>query len=139
MNRSNLKDLMGDTPETEINKTVVEATVTEKLDERRFLIRDDSTEIELEVEDKFKNKLQVGYKFAFYSPEKVSAEKLRLSKASYPKKLFQDESFNIEIKSIRLKDLIGRKDKETVEEILVVKVISVYEAKQGTGKAMRFV
>ena len=137
MNRA-LEDLMGDIPETEVRKSVVEATVTKKLDEQRFVICDHTKEVELEIEEKFKNKIQVGYKFAFYSPEKVDSEKLRLNKGSYPKKLFEDNSFKIEFNSIRLKDILGRKDKETVEEVLVVKVINVYDANEGQRKSMRF-
>ena len=138
MNRD-LEELMGDIAETEVRKSVVEATVTKKLDDHRFLIRDNTKEIELEVGEKFKQKILVGFKFAFYSPEKVNSEKLRLSKGSYPKKLFEDPSFKIEFESIRLKDIIGRKDKETVEEVLVVKVISIYEAKEGLRKTVRLV
>ena len=137
MNRA-LEDLMGDIPETEVRKSVVEATVTKKLDEQRFVIRDHTKEVELEIEEKFKNKIQVGYKFAFYSPEKVDSEKLRLNKGSYPKKLFEDNSFKIEFNSIRLKDILGRKDKETVVEVLVVKVINIYDANEGQRKSMRF-
>ena len=138
MNRD-LEDLMGDIPESEVRKSVVEATVTKKLDDHRFVIRDDKKEVELEVEDNFKNKIQVGYRFAFYSPEKVDSEKLRLNKGSYPKKLFEDNTFKIEFNSIRLKDIMGRKDKETVEEVLVVKVINVYETNEGQKKMIRLV
>ena len=138
MNR-NLEDLMGDIPETEVRKSVVEATVTKKLDEQRFVIRDHTKEVELEVEEKFKNKIQIGYKFAFYSPEKINSEKLWLNKGSYPKKLFEDSSFKIEFNSICLKDILGCRDKETVEEVLVVKVVNVYEANEGQKKSMRLV
>ena len=44
-----LEDLMGDIPETEVRKSVVEATVTKKLDEQRFVIRDHTKQVELEV------------------------------------------------------------------------------------------
>lgn len=135
-----LDALLGDMPETEVAKSSVEATVTKKKDNNRFIIRDATMEAELEVDDKFRNKIEVGYKFAFYSPEKSSSEKLKLSKTSHAKKLYLDTDVDDSApeNALRMKDLIGKKHQSTVEECLIVKVFDKYEPQvTKTGKHMR--
>ena len=120
-----LEKLLGDTPETEVCKSSVQATVIKKKDNNSFIIRDETKEAELEIDEKFKNKIQVGYKFVFYSPEKTSMGKLRLTKGSHAKKLHLDES--LPTTTIKMKDLVGKPDKTSVEETLVVRVLDEYE------------
>ena len=84
----------------------------------------------MEVDKKFRDKLEVGYKFQFFSPEKKSANKLSLSKNSYAKKLGFDDSVKTEKNEenvIKLKELVGRMDKTIVNENIAVKVKAIYK------------
>ena len=134
MNRK-LSDLLGDTPDTDVRKSVIEATVTKRTDDLTFRIKDGQCESVLEVDKKFKDIIIPGYKFQFYSPEKLSSEKLRLTPKSYAKKLCFDQTVE---DSIRLKDLIGMADSAIVKKNLVVKILDIYDQKLSrTGNQLR--
>ena len=77
MNRT-IDDILSDTPETEIKKSILRATVTKRGGANDFVISDSiNREINLEVDPKLSKKIEVGYTFDFYSPEKVNNDKLR--------------------------------------------------------------
>lgn len=130
-----LKDIFDDVPESEVAKSSVEATVTKKKDDTTYEIEDDGLQKDLEIDAKFRDKIVVGERYRFFSPEKMSNDRLRLTKKSFPKKLFQSSH----PKYLKLKDLLGKKDKTLVKEGLCVKVFGKLEEKVVAGKTMRLV
>ena len=122
-----LADLIGDVAETDIARSKLRASVTKQIGETDFTIRDDTHEVTLEVTPKQKEKIKVGYVYEFYSPEKISAGKIRLNKTSYAKKLFEDPNLkqNEDLDStIRIGDLKTKKNKSQVKEALVARVLT---------------
>ena len=107
-----LSDIMGDAPDTEVVKSVVKATVVKKTGDLSFKIKVEYFKTTLEVDKKLEDKITVGYKFQFFSPEKCSPEKLKLTKKFYAKKLALDENVKVEesevedIKGIKFRDLV---------------------------------
>ena len=140
MKERKLTELMGDMPETEVKRSKVKATVTEQLGDNDFKIKGDNLEVDLEIKGSKCENLEVGFTYEFYSPEKTSSDKFKLTKTSYAKKLFRDETFDKKINNslIRISDLIGKKNKSLVKECLVAKILALYETRTvGSGKRLR--
>ena len=115
-----LSDLVGDTPDTEIKKSKLRATVVQQLGEIDFKIKDDEHEVTLQVTGREKEKLEVGFTYDFYSPEKISSQKFRLNKGSYAKKLFKDENFpqgSDQDYTIRIADLVKKNEQNSGQGI----------------------
>lgn len=129
----NLKEIFDDLADSEVARSVVEAKVTERKDDRTFTISDGEESKTLEVDKKLEDKILVGVTYKFYSPEKLSQDRLRLNAKSFPKKLFESASNA----GLKLRDLIGKKDKALIKENLAVKVLEKLQPRDMGGKAMR--
>ena len=131
-----LIDVMADVADTDIARSKLRATVTKQIGDTDYTIQDETHEVTLEVTPKHKEKIQVGFVYEFYSPEKISARKIRLNKASYAKKLFEDpdvKKSEDRDKTIRIGDLKTRKNKSQVKDALVARVLAKYDTRKVTG------
>ena len=135
MNRK-LEEILGDFPEAEVKTSAFEATVIKKTGEYLFEIRDGDTVAKLEVDKVHGERIDVGTRYKFFSPEKISKETMRLSRNAYPKKLFVVDA-SLET-TIRLKDLLGKRNRDMIKEKLLVKVVTIYDKKMtSNGKEQR--
>ena len=136
MNTS-LTEIMGDYPETEIKRKAIEGEVVEKMGEILYKISNGVTTVEMEVEKKQSDKLEVGQCYQYFNVEKLSPSKLRLSKGSHIKKMKIKMKEKEEV-YIRLENLIGMKEKTNIGKTLIVKVFDIGE-KETTrnGKTLR--
>ena len=131
-----IREIFDDLPDTDVGKSVIEATVMKKMAEKTYEISDGTTATTLEIDQKFEDKISIGNTYKFYSPEKVSQDRLRLGKKSFPKKLNLENAGGTS--ALRLRDIVGRKNKSLVKDPLLVKVLQKMEPRvTDSGKQMR--
>ena len=138
MDQSLIK-VIGDLPDTDIKKTVIKAEDRDNLGDKSFTIWDGTTTVELEAEPREAKKLEVGLSYTYYNLERVSPKKLKMGKSSYAKKVKIDMKEEVDDqKTIRLENLIGKKEKVNIGETLAVKVFQVgEEMTTSNGKSLR--
>ena len=130
-----LSDLLGDMAEVEVGKHQIVVQVVQKLSQMRFLVADSSGTANLEFEPKavkMAEKLTEKKTYRMFALEKVNSESLLFKRWSYLK----EESQTVvliasEEKKMFLttQDLLGKPPKSIIRDPILIKVISVMEAR----------
>ena len=106
--------------------------IIERTGDHSFLVGDDETSVDLELEEDDNRNLEVRKEYEFFNVDKESPVKLKMKKTSYAKKLKMDlvnekKGTEGEAKVLRISDLLQKPEGSTVTETLMVKVFKINE------------
>ena len=134
MNKT-LKEVLGETPEAYVKRVEIIVKIKSAVTINRFSVEDESMAAFIEFHPdatKFRDRLEEGRVYKFFSLERINSETL----------LFRKNSFLMEEKSdkgpettnnksyITLKDLVGKTENTVVREPVLMKVLKIYDMRK---------
>ena len=126
-----LFELLSDMAETDVLKCQVVVKVVEKLSETRFVIADTSMTAKIDFEPaakKMLERIKEKKTYRMFALQKISSESVLFKKASYLKEEEQPLDLTEDPSFLSTLDLLGKTPKTIIEEPILMKVITIYDA-----------